>query len=104
MAGDFVSADIDRIDQFKAKSQEAITEFNAIKTEFGEINTTLLAAWEGEGAEEYQLKADHILERIGNIQCVLDEINNGIVADIRDSYNKLDDELGQFNATLGSEE
>ena len=93
----FVSADIDKISIFESKSQEAITEFDAIKTKFGEINNTLLAKWIGDGANEYKIETDHILEKIGSIKDILDAINNGAVKDIKEYYLQLDEELGEFN-------
>lgn len=96
MAG-FVSADIDKIALFESKSQEAITEFDAIKTKFNDINTTLLSKWTGAGAAAYKLETDHILEKIGGIKDVLDGINNGIVKDAKDSYTQLDNDLSDFN-------
>ena len=93
----FVSADIDKIARFEEKSAEAITEFDAIKVKFDEINSTLLGKWEGEGADAYRDETDHILEKIGGIKDILDGINNGVVKDIKDNYLKLDQELGDFN-------
>ena len=93
----FVSADIDKIAIFERKSQEAITEFDDIKTKFGEINDTLLSKWIGEGADAYKHETDNILEKIGGVKDVLDGINNGVVKDVKDSYLKLDEELGEFN-------
>lgn len=93
----FVSADIEKIAQFERKSQEAITEFDAVKTKFNEINTTLLSKWEGEGSDAYKLEVEHILENIGGIKDILDGINNEVVKDVKDSYIKLDEELGEFN-------
>lgn len=100
----FVSADIEKIAQFESKSQEAITEFDAIKTKFNEINTTLLGKWKGEGADAYQFEIDHILEQIGGIKDILDGINNGVVKDVKDNYMKLDEELGEFNRNPQSAE
>jgi uncharacterized protein YukE len=100
----FISADIDKIEQFEKKSQEAITEFDAIKTKFNEINATLLSKWEGKGADAYKDETDHILEKIGGIKDILDGINNGIVKDIKDNYLKLDEQLGEFNKNPQSSE
>ena len=97
MAGDFVSADIGKIAIFERKSQEAITEFDAIIAKFNEINSTLLSKWEGAGADAYKNETDHILENIGGIRDILDAINNGVVKDIKDNYNKLDADLAEFN-------
>lgn len=92
----FISADIEKISQFEKKSQEAIAEFDNIKSKFEEINATLLRKWAGEGADSYKDETDHILEKIGSIKDILDGIN-GIVKDIKDNYLKLDQELGEFN-------
>ena len=100
----FISADIDKFVQFESKSQEAITEFDAIKKKFGEINETLLTKWEGEGAEAYENETDHILEKIGGIKDILDSINNSVVKDTKDAYLKLDEELGEFNKNPNSGE
>lgn len=93
----FVSADIDKLVQFEKDSEEAIKEFNAIKTEFENINSTLLKSWEGEGAEAYKNETDHILENIGSIEVILSTINEGVVKDVKDNYLQLDEELGEFN-------
>lgn len=102
--GGFVSADIDKIAEFERKSQEAITEFNAIKTKFDDINAKLLGKWKGEGADAYKQETDHILENIGGIKDILDGINNGVVKDIKDSYLSLDEELAEFNKNPQSAE
>jgi len=104
MAGTaFVSADIDKIMQFEKESEEAITEFDAIKEQFNEINATLLDKWKGDGADAYKKEVNHILENIGGIKDILDVINNGAVKDVKDNYLKLDDELGEFNKNPQSE-
>ncbi|OPX42020.1 hypothetical protein CLHUN_40790 [Ruminiclostridium hungatei] len=100
----FISADIDKIAQFQEKSAEAITEFDAIKTKFDEINATLLGKWKGEGADAYKAETDHILEKIGGIKDILDGINNGVVNDIKDNYLKLDEQLSEFNKNPQSAE
>lgn len=99
----FVSADIDKIMQFEKESEEAITEFDAIKEKFDEINATLLEKWKGDGAVAYTKEVNHILENIGGIKDILDGINNGAVKDVKDNYLKLDDELGEFNKNPQSE-
>lgn len=93
----FVSADIEKLAQFERDSAEAIREFNAIKTEFDNINSALLGKWKGEGADAYKNETDHILEKIGGIEDILKGINEGAVKDIKDNYMKLDEELGAFN-------
>lgn len=103
MASAFVSADIGKISEFERRSQEAITEYDAITTKFNEINATLLGKWEGKGADAYKNETDHILENIGGIKDVLDGLNNGVVKDIKENYNKLDTELGEFNRNPQSE-
>lgn len=100
----FVSADIDKIAQFEKKSQEVITEFDAIKAKFNEINAKLLGKWKGEGADAYKSETDHILEKIGGIKDILDGINNGVVKDIKDNYLQLDEQLGEFNKNPQSSE
>lgn len=95
--GGFVSADIGKISKFESDSQEAIKEFDAIKKEFENINSTLLTKWKGMGADAYKQETDRIFEKIGGIKDVLDGINNGVVKDIKDSYLKLDSELNEFN-------
>lgn len=100
----FVSADIDKIAKFESDSQDAIAEFDAIKTKFNDINATLLRKWEGEGADAYKDETDHILEKIGGVKDVLDGINNSVVKDIKDNYMMLDEELGQFNRNPQSAE
>ena len=93
---EFVSADIGQMERFISESANAITEFEAIKTKFGDINTALLGKWQGEGSDAYRFETDHILEKIGSIKDVLDGISASIT-DIKDSYNNLDAELGEFN-------
>lgn len=98
MASDnFVSVDIEKLVQFEKDSADAVREFNAIKTKFESINSTLLKNWEGEGAEAYKYETDHILEKIGGIEDVLKTINEGVMKDVKDNYLKLDDELCEFN-------
>ena len=104
MSDDFVSADIGKIEQFESDSKEAIEEFAAIKTRFEEINSDLLSKWKGAGADAYKKDTDHILDNIGGIADILDSINNGVIKDIKDNYNKLDEELGEFNRNPPTEE
>lgn len=101
---DFVSADISKISKFEEDSVEAIAEFNSIKEEFNSINSVLLDKWEGQGSVAYKTETDHILEEIGNIKIVLDEINNSAIKDIKDIYLELDSALGDFNRNPQVEE
>jgi uncharacterized protein YukE len=94
---EFVSADIGEIEKFVADSEDAITEFERIRSKFESINTDLLGKWEGEGAGEYKHETDHILENIGGIKDCLDSITTGVLKDIKDNYNKLDADLDLFN-------
>lgn len=100
---EYVSADIETVEKFAEKSKEMVAEFNAIKTAFEEINSALLKIWKGEGADAYKFETDHILENIGGIKDILDSINNGVLNDIKDNYNKVDQELGEFNQNPPSE-
>jgi uncharacterized protein YukE len=93
----FVSADTAKIQKFESDSADAIAEFNSIKDSFNSINSTLLEKWKGAGADRYKKESDNILENIGAIKDVLDSINNGIIKDVKENYNALDEELGTFN-------
>lgn len=95
--GGFVSADIEKLAQFERESAEAIREFNAIKTDFESINSTLLGSWKGKGADAYRNETDHILEKVGGVEDVLKAISEGVLRDIKENYMKLDAELGEFN-------
>lgn len=95
--GGFVSADIEKIAKFERDSVDAISEFNAIKTEFNNINSTLIGEWNGEGSDIYKQETDYIFEKIGGIEDVLKTINDGTVKDIKDNYILLDNELAEFN-------
>ena len=104
MPDNFVSADIEKIEKFESESKEAIKEFDEIKNKFNDINTALLGKWKGAGADAYKTETDHILDNIGGIADILDSINNSVVKDIKDNYNKLDEELGEFNRNPPTEE
>lgn len=95
--GEFRSADTTKIAEFETKSAEVIREFAAIKEEFGKINGELLDAWKGEGADAYKYETDHILEKIGSVEDVLNAINESAVKDIRSTYSEVDKQLGEFN-------
>lgn len=99
----FISADLTKLADFETKSASAVKEFDAIKEKFGNINETLLSAWEGVGADAYKYETDNILEKIGNVKDVLDAINDA-VKDIRTNYSKFDDEMGEFNKNPNSKE
>ena len=64
---------------------------------FGRINSDLLGAWKGSGANAYKHETDHILEKIGSIEDVLNAINESAVKDIRSTYSETDEQLGEFN-------
>lgn len=102
--GLFVSADTSKIADFETQSAEAIKEFADIKAEFNRINRDLLSAWKGTGANAYQYETDHILEKIGSVEDVLKAINEGAVKNIRENYDKVDEELGEFNRNPNSGE
>ena len=104
MADGFVSADIEKMEKFESESKEAVKEFDEIKNKFNDINAALLAKWKGAGADAYKTETDHILDNIGGIADILDSINNGVIKDIKDNYNKLDEELGEFNRNPPTEE
>ena len=93
----FKSADTTKIAEFERQSMEAIREFVAIKEEFGRINSDLLGAWKGSGANASKHETDHILEKIGSIEDVLNAINESAVKDIRSTYSETDEQLGEFN-------
>lgn len=93
----FVSADIEKLIEFKKKSDDAIKKFDDIKDKFNDINTTLLKKWKGEGKDAYKKESDHIMENIGGIKDILDAINNGVIKDAKEAYMELDEELGEFN-------
>ena len=97
----FVSVDISKISKFESDSAEAIAEFSAIKSRFESINAVLLGKWEGKGADAYRQETDHILENIGGIKDVLDSINNSV---IKECYQQLDNDLGEFNRNPQSAE
>lgn len=100
----FVSADTTKIAEFEKQSAEVIREFTAIKDEFGRINSDLLGAWKGSGANAYKYETDHILEKIGSVEDVLNAINESVVKDIRSTYSEVDEQLGEFNRNPSSEE
>ncbi len=100
----FVSADISKIADFESESPEVIQEFADIMEEFGRINGELLGAWKGAGADAYKKETDHILEKIGSIDTVLNSINESVVKDIRSTYNEMDEALSEFNKNPGGGE
>lgn len=102
--GAFVSADTAKISEFESQSAEVIREFAAIKEEFETINGELLGAWKGAGANAYKTETDHILEKIGSVEDVLNAINESVVKDIRSTYSEADNQLEEFNKNPYSEE
>jgi len=101
--GAFIEADIGKLESFVSGSQDAITEFDAIKQEFNDINSRLLSNWKGAGADAYKYETDHILENLSGIRDTLTEINEGVISDIIENYNSLDDSLGDFNRNPSEE-
>ncbi|MDE7389851.1 MAG: hypothetical protein K2M82_02790 [Lachnospiraceae bacterium] len=97
-------ADIEKLVQFETDSQDAITEFERIKSKFKEINDTLLSKWQGAGANQYKKEVDNILEKIGSVADVLDAINNGVVKSAKDAYLQLDADLAAFNENPTTED
>ena len=95
--GAFIEADIGKLEGVTTKGQEIITEFNKIKSDFETINSTLLSNWKGYGADAYKYETDHIMENLVNVEEVINSINDSAINDIIDNYNKLDEELGDFN-------
>ena len=79
---DFVKADIGKLESFITDSEDAIKEFGDIKDEFDRINKDLLANWKGSGSSSYKQVSDHILEKVGGIQDVLNTINDCVVKDL----------------------
>lgn len=99
----FRSLDTTKIGAFIDKSPELIKEFENIKIAFNEINQTLLGSWVGEGADEYRKEAENILEKIGDLGLVLNEITSGTIKDLREAYSKCDEDLGKFNKNPSEE-
>lgn len=93
----FVKADITKIGNFIDKSDKISQEFSDIKKEFNRINEELLKYWKGEGAEAYEKETKHILEKIGSVDDVLESLCTGVLADIRENYSSVDEELGEYN-------
>lgn len=100
----FRSIDVTQIGNFIDECPDIIKEFEAIKSGFNDINTNLLKCWVGEGSDEYAKESSTILSKIGNLKDVLDEITEGTIKDIRDSYSKFDEEMGEYNKNPFSEE
>lgn len=96
-------ADVGKLEKFESDSNDAIKEFNRIKTKFKDINDTLLTKWKGAGADQYKTEVDHILEKIGSVSEVLEAINESVKS-IKDTYNQIDEDLGKFNENPSSEE
>ena len=90
--------------QFESDSQEAITEFDRIKSKFKEINDNLLTKWQGAGADQYKKEVDHILEKIGSVAEVLNAINNDALKSTKDVYLQLDADLAAFNENPTTED
>lgn len=101
---DFIKADIGKLESFLTGSAEAIKEFAAIRTEFERINSVLLSNWQGSGRGAYKEVADHILEKIGGIEEILNTINDTVVRDLVDQYKAIDKDLGEYNRTAGEAE
>ncbi len=101
---DFIRADIGKLESFLTGSEEAIKEFADIRTEFDRINSTLLANWDGIGSSSYKSVSDHILEKVGGIQEVLNTINDTIIRDLVEQYHSIDTELGESNRKAGEPE
>lgn len=97
-------ADIEKLVQFEADSQDAITEFDRIKNKFKEINDNLLAQWKGAGADQYKKEVDHILEKIKSVAEVLNAINNDALKSTKDVYLQLDADLAAFNENPTTED
>lgn len=100
----FKSADTTKIADFEKKSADVIREFTAIKEDFDRINSELLGAWKGSGANAYKYETDHIFEKIGSVEDVLNAINESAVKDIRNTYSEADEQLGEFNKNPHSDE
>lgn len=101
---EFIKADIGKLEGFIQDSEEAIREFTAIRKEFERINNTLLANWEGYGRASYKQEAEHITEKIGGIQDILNTINDTVVKDLVEQYKTIDRELAEYNRTAGEPE
>ena len=98
---EFVRADIGKLESFISESEEAIKEFAAIRNEFDRINRTLISNWEGSGKNSYSRVAEHITEKIGGIQDILNTINDQVVKDLVNQYHEIDKNLGEYNRTAG---
>ncbi len=101
---DFVKADIGKLENFLTESEKVIKEFGDIRIEFERINNTLLADWDGVGKASYKSVSDHILEKVGGVQDVLNTINDTIVRDLVEQYNAIDKDLGEYNRKAGEPE
>ena len=101
---DFIKADVGKLESFITESENAITEFAAIKDEFDSINKDLMKNWKGEGKKSYKKVADHITEKIGSIKEVLDTINDTLVKDLVAQYQQIDADLSDYNKTAGDAE
>ena len=94
---EFVLADIEKLKSFMEESEEAVREYGRIRKKFEEVNEKLLDKWKGQGADAYKLETDHIMENVMGIEEVLKGINEGVLKDIREYYEQLDEQLGEFN-------
>ncbi|MBQ1517063.1 MAG: hypothetical protein IIZ46_02515 [Clostridia bacterium] len=99
--GEFIRADIGKFESFMSESEDCIREFGEIRDEFERINSTLLQNWDGLGKASYENVVSHVTEKIGGINDVINTINDSVIKDIVEYYNKLDKELGDYNRTAG---
>lgn len=99
---EFKRADVAKLESFKTDSEEVIEEFADIRKEFDNINKTLMDNWDGQGKNAFSEVALHITDNIGEIQSVLNEINNNVLNDLIAQYNKIDHELAEYNNNAGS--
>jgi uncharacterized protein YukE len=96
----FIKADIGAVSNFEADSATAKTEFSDIKTDFADINSTLLSKWIGKGANAYKDETDDILERCGEISGTLEAIIEA-TAKIKQQYLDTDEALKAENLKAG---
>ncbi|WP_294486526.1 hypothetical protein [uncultured Ruminococcus sp.] len=100
----FIKVDTAKLGEFIDKSDKMVEDFEKLKERFKSINETILKSWEGEGADEYKYETDHILEKIGDLKAVLDQINNSTVKDIRQQFCDADAKLAESNREMANDD
>lgn len=94
--------DTKAFDAVKDEKNKLVSDYNKINTDYEDIVNSLLANWEGRGADSFREDATKVKTNIGGIYDILKTMSDTLT-DCRAVIAESDKGMGEYNASPYSE-